>query len=175
METGGLEDETDNERIIFCLNFSKLDCPNLYHMNYTDFTKYPLIVLILLTVACASKMDKASASEEKNWKEMDDFHMVMAETFHPYKDSANLEPAKSRAEELVASAEKWASSPIPEKVNNSEMKDKLETLKKESSILVSKVSEADDKAIAAQLTKVHDLFHTIQEEWYGGGEAHEHH
>lgn len=105
---------------------------------------------------------------------MDDFHMVMAETFHPYKDSANLEPAKTRAAELFASAEKWADSSIPEKVNNDEMKEKLETLKTESSILVKKVSEGDDKAIADQLTTVHDLFHTIQEEWYGGGEGHKH-
>ena len=58
------------------------------------------LFVIVLAIACGT--------EQKNWKEMDNFHMVMAETFHPYKDSANLEPAKSRASELAAAAEEWA-------------------------------------------------------------------
>jgi hypothetical protein len=132
--------------------------------------------LTVLVLACASKKEEgSSAADQKEWKEMDDFHMVMAETFHPYKDSANLEPAKSRAGELVAAAEKWAGATLPEKVNTDEMRDKLAILKSETSTLVTTVAGADDKAIGDQLTKVHDLFHSIQEDWYGGGEGHEEH
>ena len=133
--------------------------------------------LIIMVFACSGKKESHHgdpALSQHEWKEMDEFHMVMAETFHPYKDSANLEPAKSRAGELAGAAEKWASSPLPEKVDNSEMKDKLDELKIESAALVQRVSSGDDKAIADQLTKVHDLFHTIQEAWYGGGDNHEH-
>jgi hypothetical protein len=56
------------------------------------------------------------------------------------------------------------------------VKGKLETLKQESQALVQTISAGDDKAIGDQLTKVHDLFHEIQEAWYGDGDGdgHEH-
>jgi hypothetical protein len=116
--------------------------------------------------------EKAEQADQKEWKEMDDFHMVMAETFHPYKDSTNLAPAKSKASELASSAEQWATSTLPEKVNNAEMKQKLDELRKETMSFSQNVSSADDKTIGEQLTKIHDLFHSIQEDWYGGGHHH---
>jgi hypothetical protein len=141
-----------------------------------------LALAVILVAACSSKKEDSKsetseASDSKEWKEMDDFHMVMAETFHPYKDSANLEPAKTKASELVAAADKWVAAALPEKMNNDEAKGKLENLKQESQTLVQTVSAGDDKAIGDQLTKVHDLFHEIQEAWYGDGEGegHEHH
>ena len=138
-----------------------------------------LISIAVAAVACATKKEEDHAegeADQKEWKEMDDFHMVMAETLHPYKDSANLEPVKSRAGELVSSAETWANSTLPKKVDNDEMKSRLQSLKTETSALVQTITSGDDKAIAEQLTKVHDLFHEIQEAWYGGEkEGHEHH
>jgi hypothetical protein len=148
-------------------------------MKLKQLMNIACLAALIVAFSCASKKDDSAETgdaDQKEWKEMDEFHMVMAETFHPYKDSANLEPVKSQAGELVSSAEKWAASTLPEKVNNDEMKGKLEELKNESAVLVQTVSSGDDKAIGDQLTKVHDLFHVIQEEWYGGGEhGHEHH
>jgi hypothetical protein len=146
-------------------------------MNSRQLTNIVLFALTLLTFACASKKEEASddAADQKEWKEMDEFHMIMAETFHPYKDSANLEPAKTRAGELATGADKWASAALPEKVNNDEMKSKLEQLKTETTSFLQIVSTNDEKAIGDELTKIHDLFHSIQEDWYGGGEGHEHH
>jgi hypothetical protein len=145
-------------------------------MNTKQLKHFASFALILLMFACASKKEEAhsEAEDEGSWKEMDEYHMIMAETFHPYKDSANLEPVKSRAAELSAAAEKWAKATLPEKVNNEEMKNKLEQLRSESSALVQVVNSADEKVIADQLTTVHDLFHAIQEDWYGGGEDHGH-
>ena len=133
------------------------------------------LFVILILWGCGSKSshhDKAAS--DGSWKEMDDFHMVMAETFHPYKDSSDLQPVKSKAAELVASADKWANSPIPEKVDNDLMKEQLQMLKSETEILADIVQKGDDQAIGDQLTKVHNLFHKIQEGWYGN-EEHEHH
>lgn len=134
-------------------------------------------IVAALAFACGAKKEDDHGhdhADAKEWKQMDEFHMVMAETFHPYKDSANLEPVKSRATELATSAENWSKSELPEKVDNDEMKDKLERLRTETSTLASTVTGGDDKVIGEQLTKVHDLFHEIQEMWYGG-EKHEHH
>ena len=135
------------------------------------------VVLAIFALACATKKDDHhdDTAGQKEWKEMDDFHMVMAETFHPYKDSSNLEPAKARAGELAAVAEKWADKELPSKVNNEEMKTKLQELREQTSALVQSVSGGDDQVIGAQLTRVHDTFHSIQESWYGGADDHEGH
>jgi hypothetical protein len=97
---------------------------------------------------------------------MDNFHMIMAETFHPYKDSANLEPARTRATELLAAADQWVTAPIPEKVNNDHVRSKLLQLKSEAATLAESVKSSDDNVIADHLTKLHDTFHAIQEAWY---------
>ena len=137
--------------------------------------KYFVFFIVAISViACATKKEEVSGDEDQaEWQEMDDFHVVMAETFHPYKDSANLEPVRTRASELAKSAEKWATAPLPKKVDNDEMKEKLGQLKMETAALAEQVKSTDDKAIGDQLTKVHDLFHAIQEDWYGG-EHHDH-
>jgi hypothetical protein len=141
-----------------------------------------LVVIAVVVLACGAKKEDdhdhehdAASADEKEWKQMDEFHMVMAETFHPYKDSSNLEPVKSRAGELATAADTWAKAELPKKVDNDDMKEKLEKLKNETSTLAASVSGGDDKVIGEQLTHVHDLFHEIQEMWYGGGEKHEHH
>lgn len=129
---------------------------------------------MLFILSCASKKEdghdhpEEEIANESDWKEMDEFHIIMAETFHPYKDSANLEPVKSRAAELADAASEWASTPLPEKVDNDEVKSKLEQLKSETATLAENVRTADDDVITAQLVKVHDTFHEIQEAWYGG-------
>jgi len=138
-----------------------------------------LLVLTLLTaLACSTKTQETDTqtemAEDADWKEMDDYHMLMAESFHPYKDSANLEPAKRLAAELKASAEQWASAALPSKVDNENVKSQLDKLKNESTALADLVNNGDDQAIADQLTKVHDTFHGIQEAWYGGKGGHHH-
>jgi hypothetical protein len=152
---------------------------NLKNM-YLKFQKAVLLVVVVVACfACGSKKEDHDEhhdeqSSSKEWKEMDEFHMVMAETFHPFKDSANLEPAKAKASELAASAEQWKNATLPEKMNRDDIKGKLEGLKNETASFVQTVAGNDEKAIGDQLTKIHDLFHEIQEEWYGG-EGHKHH
>jgi len=126
-------------------------------------------LVIILVANCKTSQENDSAG----WKEMDDFHMVMAETFHPYKDSANLTPTKAKAGDLKAAADTWASGPLPEKVDNDEMKTKLQELRSEAEALQDLVQTGTDDEIGNQLTKVHDLFHSIQEMWYGD-HGHEH-
>jgi hypothetical protein len=142
-----------------------------------------IAALVIFMIACATKKEEGNAetteqtAEQKEWKEMDEFHMLMAESFHPFKDSANLAPAKAGAATLASAADKWAGSKLPEKVDNDDMKSKLASLKEGTASLVQTISGGDDKLIGEQLTKVHDLFHAIQETWYGaaGADHHEHH
>jgi len=133
-----------------------------------------VIVAAMLTAACGNKKEETAANNEE-WPEMDEFHMIMAESFHPYKDSANLEPAKANAAEMAKVAEKWANAPLPEKVNTDETKTTLAQLKADAGAFTQIVQGGDSVKIGESLTALHDQFHKLQEAWYGGNkkEGHE--
>jgi hypothetical protein len=141
-----------------------------------------MIVISIAAVACSGKKEavkeedhhERDAKDEK-WVPMDEFHMVMAESFHPYKDSSNLVPAKANAQAMADAASKWQGAPLPEKVDTDEVKAKLEKLKASTATFVETVKGTDDKVIADSLTSLHDLFHEIQESWYGSKGEHHHH
>lgn len=131
-----------------------------------------LFAALTLVWAC-SKTEKTE--EQMEWPEMDAFHLIMAESFHPYKDSGNLEPAKRYAAEMAQSAAKWAEAPLPEKVNKPEVKEKIGLLKAGTADFAVIVQNGDDAQIGEALTSLHDLFHELQDAWYGRGEGHHGH
>ncbi|MCW5910984.1 MAG: hypothetical protein KIT62_07915 [Cyclobacteriaceae bacterium] len=138
-----------------------------------------LIVIGMAVLAACSKKDENLLSEEteiNEWAEMDAFHMIMAEAFHPFKDSANLEPAKNLAEEMAAEAGKWAAAELPAQVASEDVKNLLEKLKTDTRALADEVKAgATNEQIGADLTALHDNFHSIMEAWHKGkGEKHEH-
>jgi hypothetical protein len=131
------------------------------------------LLLILALIACSTKNSDDKASYEE-WKEMQSFHLIMADAFHPYKDSANLAPAKTLAKEMSEEAAKWLSAPLPEKVNDEEMKSKLQNLNAGSQGFLKLVTDnSADSVVAQSLTDLHHLFHEIQEGWYGAGKEKE--
>jgi hypothetical protein len=139
--------------------------------------KIVAISCLCFMVACSgkTKQDEATNTESADWKEMDSFHMIMAEAFHPYKDSSNLEPAKKLAEEMALEAEKWSAASLPSKVDNQEVKASLEKLKVDTRALADLIkSGADDQSVGTALNALHDSFHGIMEAWHGGGEKHKH-
>jgi hypothetical protein len=138
---------------------------------------YALVFALTGFASCTSKTESTSTTTEESdeWKEMDSFHMIMAEAFHPFKDSSNLAPVKKLAEEMATEADKWASASLPTKVDNEEVKEELQKLKTDTRALADLIkSGADDKAIGSSLDALHDSFHEIMEAWHGGGEKHEH-
>lgn len=151
-------------------------CTNEKHMK--KLTLYASVVFMtLLAVACGEKKNESVANNDE-WPEMDEFHMIMADSFHPFKDSANLEPAKANAAEMAKVAEKWANSPLPEKVDNDSTKTNLTQLKNDANSFIQIAQSGDSVKIGESLTALHDQFHKLQESWYGGhkkeGDGHKH-
>lgn len=141
---------------------------------------YVLTMLVVFgTVSCTQKEHKSSVEHHgvssDEWKEMDEFHMVMAESFHPYKDSSNLEPAIKNSEAMIAAAERWANAPLPEQVDNDETKAKLKELTDATADFADIVNNGDPQKIGESLTAMHDLFHELQETWYGAAAGHDEH
>jgi len=142
-----------------------------------------LIMVVALALAACTTKDKevqeaetvTNESDPNEWPEMDSFHMIMAEAFHPYKDSTNLEPVKRLSEEMAMEADKWASSTLPAKVNNDAVKAQLNQLKTDTRALADKIKGgASDAEIGSSLKSLHDSFHGIMEAWNGSEENHEH-
>jgi hypothetical protein len=127
-----------------------------------------LSMLIVILFSCTNKLT-AQDEPQDEWKEMDKYHMLMAEAFHPFMDSANLEPAKKLAPELAKAAREWRKSTLPAKVNRKEVKEKLAKLEELSAKMQKYAAEKNDKELKTVLNELHDVFHDIQDEWYGGG------
>lgn len=129
-----------------------------------------LVVTGIFLGACSAKHE---STENDAWAELDSFHMIIAEAYHPLKDSSNLEPAKASADLLAAEAERWASAELPEKMDNQEMKAMLAQLSGSAKGFADKVkSGATDEELGTALTALHGEFHNIMEAWEGN---HEHH
>ena len=140
----------------------------------------PALVIILLScmVACSGKKevkdDENAVVDNDEWMELDSFHMLMAESFHPYIDSGNLVPAKENAAAMEEFAAKWAESPLPDKVNNDHVKKLLTKLKHSTMNFNAMSTDAPSDVLGDSLSSLHDLFHGIQESWYKNEDHHDH-
>lgn len=102
-------------------------------------------------------------AQTKKWKELDEFHTVMSETFHPAEEG-KLGPIKSRSQEMVDKAMAWMRSKAPEGFDKKAINVSLKQLLKGTKELNGLVkANATDKEITDKLTAVHDLFHQIEE------------
>jgi len=125
-----------------------------------------LVIMMMVIQSCQTSKTSDESVESDEWAAMDDFHMIMAESFHPFRDSSNLEPAKRHAGELVTAAEAWISSDRPSRMSSEEVDELLSDLKAEAENLNALVAGGSDQEIGASLTSLHDIFHHLQEQWY---------
>lgn len=126
-------------------------------------------VLMIIFWSCSTKTESTSEQTEEEvveWKGMDDFHMLMAESFHPYRDSANVEPVKQLAREMITSVNNWSEQELPSKVDNENVRQTMKELQEGAVALADLVEVGDDQAIGESLTSLHDTFHRLQEAWY---------
>jgi hypothetical protein len=125
--------------------------------------RIPVFILLAFASACSTKEHH---EEKREWKELDSFHKVIAEVYHPMMDSGNFEPVRKKAAQLADEAERWASASLPERMNNDEMTSNLQKLKVEARSLADEVSkDAPNGLIKGMLLSVHEEFHKIMEAW----------
>lgn len=112
-----------------------------------------LFLFVVNSISAQSVFDK--------WPEMKSFHEVMSQTFHPAEEG-NLEPIKTRSDELMNKAAYLLKSNIPEEFRTKAILDTLEKMQLESKSLNSLVvAKAKDEEIFNSLSGVHDTFHEI--------------
>lgn len=111
------------------------------------------------------------------WKELQNFHTVMAKTFHPAEEG-NLKPLKENATELVSKAKEWQAAAVPAGYKKEETAKVLTALVAKCTEIEKAVkAKADDKKLTSLITEAHDVFHQIAEKCRenDGHHGHQHH
>ena len=101
--------------------------------------------------------------DEGRWPELDDYHAVMAQTFHPAEEG-NLKPLYANAEQLAAKASILKKSVVPAKYQKPGVKESVEVLEKESVALAKMVKKKkSEDELKKAIFALHDRFHEIME------------
>lgn len=117
-----------------------------------------LIVVLLL-----SGMAFSARAQSAPWKELEEYHKVMAATFHP-SEEGNLQPIRERSGELAAKAKTLYQSAIPTAYQKPGVKETLKLLSKESKALDKMVKrKKTDAEVTKAITALHDRFHEVME------------
>lgn len=100
--------------------------------------------------------------EREPWTELDAFHQVMAQTFHP-AEMGNLEPIRARSDEMLGKAIILQNGSIPPSFNNAGIIKSIGSLVTGSRKLNHFIRiNAEDETIFKHLNSLHDTFHTIK-------------
>jgi tRNA nucleotidyltransferase/poly(A) polymerase len=133
--------------------------PNPYFWGMKMKLSLRFLLLALLFAAANTVV----AQHTSSWKEMDAFHDVMSETFHP-SEEGNLQPIKTRIDEMVTKAKAWRKSSVPAAYDAKKSKAKLKELEKGAEALRKTIrNNGSDPDITKQLAELHDVFHYIME------------
>lgn len=126
---------------------------------------------VILLTCCTTKPE----AENAEWAELESFHEIMSETYHPVRDSSNVLPAMQHAGEMARQAESWADADLPDRIDNDDIRETLRKLKYETAALSEMAKAGDTLEVGQQMEVIHDLFHHLREGWYLRGEGEEDH
>lgn len=103
----------------------------------------------------------STAQANDKWAELDAYHDVMSQTFHPAEEG-KLAPIRKRAGELADKAKQWLDSKPPKVYDTADIKALLVKLNAESKTLADSIAKgANDEQVKKDLTALHDRFHEI--------------
>ena len=125
-------------------------------------------LLPLLLICTAVVVAKPVHAQKAKWQELDAFHEVMSQTFHPAEED-KLEPIRSRSSEMLEKAIAWKNSAAPEGYDKNAVKENLVKLVKGAKELNKMVKKnASDNELKGELSELHDVFHEIVEKCVKG-------
>ena len=123
-----------------------------------------------------SKMDHSThhAMQEKamhgdshassGWKELDSYHQLMMQTWHPIKDKGDVSAIRSKAPQLLAAAKVLAGAKAPKGCDTPELKAAASGLLTQTDAVATLVSKkADDASVSAAMKTLHDRFEVLEE------------
>lgn len=117
-----------------------------------------LTLLLILFITSAS----FGQSIFSKWPALDEYHKVMAQTFHPSEDG-DLGPLKSKSGELKSQAALVAKSDIPAEFDSPAIRKAIKQMNKDSKALdkLIKSNKASDPQLTKSIASLHDVFHQV--------------
>ena len=117
-------------------------------------------LLAIIAFLFAANSIHAQSADEK-WPALKEFHTTIAATFHPAEEG-NLEPTKTRAQELANKGADLLKGNIPAEYRTDAILRSAEKLQVKSRALYKLVLQnASDAEIKASITEVHNIYHDI--------------
>jgi hypothetical protein len=97
------------------------------------------------------------------WKELDEFHMLVMDTWHPAKDKNDMTATRAKAGDLVKSAKTLAASTAPKGCDSPKVVEATKGLPAEAQKVADLVTKkADDATLKAALKTLHDKFEVAE-------------
>ena len=120
-----------------------------------------------------AKMDHAKMDQAKShggnhaasgWKELDGYHQLMMQTWHPIKEKGDVGPIKAKALDMVASAKLLAKSKAPKGCDTPALKTAASELVGETESVAALVSrKGGDAMLKDKMKSLHDKFEVLEE------------
>jgi hypothetical protein len=119
------------------------------------------IVFVLFLVTGISLSSFGQEKSAVKWKEKENFHAVMAATFHP-SEEGNFKPIRERAGELAEKALAWKKSVFPKEFDKPEIRKTMDELVAGSNEISAMVKKnATDEELGKKISALHEVFHKI--------------
>lgn len=121
-------------------------------------------LLLAVTAAAQAPVSKDTHHAAGGWKEMDAFHMVMMETWHPARGATrDLAPIRAKASALAEAARVWAAAPAPAACADSAARAAVAGVAADAGALQALVAAraSSDSAVYGALRALHDRFEPL--------------
>jgi hypothetical protein len=123
--------------------------------------------------AAKPKAEAAHHAMSSGWKELDDFHTVMAATWHPVSKSSDFTAIRAKAGDLATAAEKWAAATVPSACDKKENRDAIADVAKQSKALAALVAaKGSDADVKKALHDLHERFEVVEHGCSAAGKHH---
>jgi len=104
------------------------------------------------------------------WKELDDFHALMAAAWHPVTKSNDLSVIRAKAGELSTAAAAWAKSAVPTACDTKANRTAIAAIAGQSRAVAAMVeAKAGDAVIKQALHDLHERFEVVEHGCHPGG------
>lgn len=116
-----------------------------------------------LLIALFSVSSLFTFAQKAAWKELDDYHAVMSQTFHP-AENGDLKPLFKNAAELASKAMILKNAEIPTAYQKDGVAASIKSLEKESKALAKMVKKnKSEEELKKAIFALHDRFHEVME------------
>src|SRR6187399_1767375 len=122
---------------------------------------FTFIAAIVTAFAISTANSQTPVTSQAQWPEKNEFHKVMAQTYHP-SEEGNFEPIRSRIGEMHEKAVAWMNSTPPKEYDKPEIKSTMKEMIAQIEVLKGMIEKkASNDELKPKMEALHDTFHKI--------------